>query len=190
MDASSILTTLLSTKSINGISKATEASSSDVKSILANAVPVLLQGANKQTSGSTAASFTQALADHATADTSNLTSFFKNVDLSDGSKILSHLLTASATKSIAKASNTEESTTKSVLSAAAPLFMSLLGQQTSGSSASAISSLLSGLAGSSSVTSLLGGLLGGSSSSSSSSNGKTGKTGASGLVSGLMGLLK
>jgi len=181
MDASSILTTLLSSKSITGISKATETSSSDVTNILAAAVPSLLKGATKQTTGSKAAGFTQALADHAGDKTSNLTTFLKNVDLDDGAKIISHLLTATDTKKIAKASNTSVSTTSSVLAAVAPLFMSLLGQQTSGSSASAIGSLLTGLASSGNLTSLLGGLLGGSSG---------GKTGTSSLVSGLMGLLK
>ena len=190
MDATSLLTTLLSSKSVTGISKATDTSTADVSNILAAAVPALLQGAQKQTSGKNAAGFTQALADHAAENTSNITSFLKNVDLDDGSKILGHLLTASATKAIAKESKTTESTTKSVLSAVAPLFMSLLGQQTSGSSASAIGSLLGGLMGNSNLTSLLGGLLGASSSSSGSKPG-SGKTGsAAGLVSGLMGLLK
>ncbi len=181
MDASSILTTLLSSKSVSGISKAADASSTDVTNILAAAIPSLLKGAQKQTSGSSAAGFVQALADHAGANTSNVTSFLKSVDLADGAKIVSHLLTSSETSAIAKKAGSSASTTKSVLAAAAPLFMSLLGQQTSGSSASAIGSLLSGLAANSNMTSLLGGLLGGSSG---------GKTGAASLASGLMGLLK
>ncbi|MCR5046248.1 MAG: DUF937 domain-containing protein [Treponema sp.] len=183
MDASSILTALLSDKSVSGISKATKTSSSDVTNILAAAVPSLLKGAAKQTKGSTAKGFEQALADHAGANTSNISSFIKNEDLADGAKIISHLLTASDTKKIAKASNTSLATTGAVLSAIAPLFMSLLGQQSSGSSSSAIGSLLLNLATDSNVTSLLGSLLGGSSSGSKPS-------GASSLVNGLMGLLK
>ncbi|MBQ5490713.1 MAG: DUF937 domain-containing protein [Treponema sp.] len=189
MDASSILTTLLSSKSITGISKATDTSSADVSNILAAAVPALLQGAQKQTSGKDAAGFTQALAEHAADSTSNITSFLKNVDLDDGSKILGHLLTASATKAIAKESKTSESTTKSVLSAVAPLFMSLLGQQTSGSSANAIGSLLGGLMGSSNLTSLLGGLLGATSTSTSSKPGSGKKPSGNSAVAGLAGSL-
>ena len=141
MDASSILSTLLSSSSIKGISKAAGTSTANVTSVLSAAVPSLLQGASKQASGSTAASFAQALTDHAQADTSNLTSFFKNADLTDGSKIVSHLLGAKAnstTTSISKAAGTDSATTKSVLSAAAPLLMSLLGQQSSGSSGNAV----------------------------------------------------
>ena len=181
MDASSILTTLLSSKSVSGISKAADASSADVTNILAAAVPSLLKGAQKQTSGSNASGFVQALADHAGDNTSNVTTFLKGVDLSDGAKIVSHLLTGTEQKAIAKKAGTSASTTSSVLAAAAPLFMSLLGQQTSGSSASAIGSLLSGLASNGNLTSLLGSLLGSSSG---------GKTGAGGLASGLLGLLK
>ena len=185
MDASSILTTLLSAKSVSGISKATETSSADVTNVLAAALPALLNGAAKQTSGSTAKGFTQALADHAGENSSNLSAFFKNVDLDDGAKIVSHLLTATDKKNIAKASNTSASSVSAILAAAAPLFMSLLGQQTSGSSAGAIGTLLTGLASNGNLTSLLGGLLGSVSGSKPGS-----KPGPNGLASALMGLLK
>ena len=199
MDASSILSTLLSASSVAGISSAANASKDDVTKVLTSALPVLLQGASSQANASgTASSFASALADHAKEDTSNVTSFLKNVNLADGAKIVSHLLGANAAQDISKESGVNANTTKSVLSAAAPLFMSLLGQQTSGTSGNALGSLLSGAIKNVNVGSLLGGLLGqgsatqantsSTSTATNATNASSGKTG--GLLSGLMGLLK
>ncbi|MCR5172562.1 MAG: DUF937 domain-containing protein [Treponema sp.] len=192
-DTSSILSALLSSSAIKGISKTSNASTDEVQRILANAVPALLQGANKQaTSKSTAENFAAALSQHAQDDTSNITSFMKNVDLDDGTKILGHLLGSSeksTTAQISKASGTSAAKTISVLSALAPLLMSLLGQQTQSSSggaqASMASSLLGGLMQNVNAGNLLGSLLGASSGSSKPSSSSAGS-----LLGGLMGLLK
>ncbi|HBG65487.1 MAG TPA: hypothetical protein DDW78_03340 [Treponema sp.] len=192
MDISSILTPLLSSSSVNGIGKAADASASDVKNVLAQAVPVLLQAASKQTSGASGKGFEQALAEHAKDDTSNIASFLKNVDVSDGAKIISHLLGSSSsatTKSISKASGVDSKTTASILAAAAPLFMSLLGQASGGQSGSQLTSLLGGLVGNTNVTSLLGSLLGGTSSSAAASSSSSGKPSASSTASVVGGLL-
>lgn len=198
MDVSSILTTLLSTSSVNGIGKAADASSADVKNVLAQAVPVLLQAASKQTgSAASGKGFAQALAEHAKDDTSNVASFLKKVDVNDGAKIIAHLLgssSAATTKSISKASGVDSKTTAAILAAAAPLFMSLLGQMTNGQSGSQLSSLLGGLVGNANVTSLLGSLLGGAASakpasgSKPASGNKPASTTAS-VVGGLLGSL-
>ncbi len=192
-DTSSILSSLLSSSAIKGISKTSNASADEVQRIVANAVPALLQGANKQaTSKSTAENFAAALSQHAQDDTSNISSFMKNVDLDDGLKILGHLLGTSAkstTAQISKASGTKVSTTTAVLSALAPLLMSLLGQQTQSSSggaqASMAASLLGGLMQNVNAGNLLGSLLGVSSGSSKPSSNAAGS-----LLGGLMGLLK
>ena len=171
MDTSAILSTLLGASSIQGISQAANTSSDTVKSVLSAAVPQLLQGVTQQaTNSSTAESITQALTEHAKEDTSNVASFLKGVDLSDGAKIITHLLGNNAVSSIAKEAGTNTNTTKSILSAAAPLFMSLLGKQTSGTSSSALGSLVSGALGNANVGSLVSGLLGGGSSSNTQSN--------------------
>lgn len=197
MDTSSLLQTLLSASSVAGISSAANASKDDVTKVLSSALPVLLQGASSQANtASTASSFASALEEHAKDDTSNISSFLKNVNLADGAKIVTHLLGNNATQTISKEAGVDAGTTKSVLSAAAPLFMSLLGKQTSGTSENALGNLLSGAIKNVNIGSLLGGLLGSGSGSSSgtqttansATNTGSGKTG--GLLGGLMGLLK
>lgn len=192
MDLKKLAGTLLSGDALAGIGKATGTSSSDVGSVLQNALPALLQGAKEQADNeNTTESFVGALAQHAQNDSSDLTSFLGNIDLEDGGKIISHLLGTSqksTTKEVSKASGVSQKKTTNILSAAAPLLMNLLGQQADEDEEkeSGISSLMGSLLGNVDIGSLLGGLLGGSSSSSSSSSsGKTG--GLSGLLSGLLG---
>ena len=187
MDTSAILSTLLGASSIQGISQAANSSSDTVKKVLSAAVPMLLQGVTQQANNaSTAEGISQALSDHAKVDTSNIASFLKGVDLTDGAKIINHLLGKNATSEIAKKAGTTSAKAKSILSAAAPLFMSLLGQQTSGTSSNALGSLVSSALGNVNVASLVGNLLGGGNSSSGSS----GNSAAGSLLNGLMGLLK
>lgn len=168
MDASSILTAMLSTSNIKNIGKASGASTDQVKSVLTSALPTLLSGASTQANtASTAAGFLQALTSHAGDSASK-------IDLGDGAKILSHLLGSSQAKnttSIAKASGVEKSTVTSILAAAAPLLLSVLGKQSndSGMSGNALGSLLGGLT-AGNMGSLLTGLLGGTSSSATSSS--------------------
>jgi hypothetical protein len=124
----------MGSSSTSGISQATGTASNDVTSILASALPSLLSGANKQANQtSTATSFAKALSAHAQDDTSNLAAFYNNVDLNDGAKIVHHLFgnqTNSITKSVASQAGVTQKQALSVLSAAAPLLMSLIGQQT------------------------------------------------------------
>jgi len=190
MDASTLLSGLVSASNVKKIGTASGASSADVKNVLGQALPVLLQSASGQATGSTAAGFTQALADHASAKTSS-------IDMADGAKIISHLLgkkESTTTTQIAKAAGVTKASASSILSAAAPLFMNLLGKQTDGASGSALTGLLSGLVSNIDVGSLLGGLLGGGSSSTTTSTGKkkkkTDSSAASSIGSALMGLLK
>ena len=132
MDINSLLGTLLSSDSVSGVSKATKADNNEVASVLNAALPMLLKGAKKQSEDKdTAESFATALLSHGKKDTSNLSSFLKNVDLDDGSKIIGHLLGKDDdnVKKIAKFSGVSAKKTGDILSAAAPLLMSLLGQE-------------------------------------------------------------
>ena len=132
MDMNSLLGTLLSSDSVSGVSKATKADDKEVQSVLNAALPLLLKCAKKQSEDKdTAASFATALLSHGKKDTSNLSSFLKNVDLDDGSKIIGHLLgnDDDSVKKIAKTSGVSAKKTGDILSAAAPLLMSLLGQE-------------------------------------------------------------
>ncbi len=172
MDLMSIMGALMGSPSTTGISQATGTKTNDVTSILASALPSLLAGAGQQASQKTTAeSFAKALEYHAADDTSNLASFYGNVDMTDGAKIVKHLLgdnSSSTIKAIAKQSGVTANQAASVLSTAAPLLMSLIGQQTTAQTRTAAtqaaktsqtSSLMSSLLSNVDVGSLAGSLL-------------------------------
>ena len=182
MDISSILGTVLSSDSLQNISSASNADKKSVKNVLSAALPKLLEGMQAQNKDESTG-FADALLSHGKKDTSDLSSFLGNVDLKDGGKIIAHLLgdnSDNEIKSIAKESGVSKKKTSNILSAAAPLIMSLLGQQASSSasdsSASAISSVVSLILENVDVGSILTSLLSGSDdddddNSSSSSGG-------------------
>ncbi len=180
MDITSLIGTLLSSDSISGVSKSTKSSSSDVMSVMTAALPLLLNGAKAQAEDeSTAASFSKALATHGKKDTSDLSSFLGNVDLEDGSKIIGHLLgnDSDAIKTIAKQAGTNTKTASNVLSAAAPLMMSLLGQKDNDDDDnSALGSIAAALIKNVDVGDLIGGLLGGGTSKKKASSKKSNDT--------------
>lgn len=193
MDLKNLASSLLSSDAISGLSNLTGASGSDVTSVIKNALPSLLNGANEQAKDSnTTEGFVSALASHAKDDTSNLTSFLKNVDLADGSKIITHLLGSNENnviKSVAKDSGVSEDKASSILSAAGPLLMSLLGKQADDDKDSGldIGGLIGGLVDNVDVGGLLTGLLGGDSNSSlTASSGK--KKGN--ILGSLLGMFK
>ncbi|MBQ5782554.1 MAG: DUF937 domain-containing protein [Oscillospiraceae bacterium] len=151
MDLSSVMTTLLSSDSVKNLSKKTGSSQKDVSSVLSSALPLLLAGAGSQTEDeSTAEGFEKALAQHGEKDTSNLASFLDGVDMEDGAKIIGHLLganTTSTTKQVSQESGTDADSTAQILAAAAPLLMSLLGQETKKSKKADTSALVGALVG-------------------------------------------
>lgn len=157
---------LLSSDVLKGISKQTDVSTDDVAGILASALPALLNGANKQaTQKSTAESFLQAIQSHGANDTSNITSFLKNVDAEDGAKIISHLLgssTETVAKDVVKSSKSSIKTgdVVKVLAIAAPLLMNLIAKKSGTKKDSDLSSIV-GLLGNKEVASLATSLLGG-----------------------------
>ncbi len=133
MDINKLAGVLLGSDSISGLSNLTEVSGKDVNSVLAEALPALLNGANQQAKDKdTTESFANALAQHAKSDTKDVAGFFGNIDLEDGAKIIGHLLGAEktdVTKSVAKKTGVSDDKTAMILAAAGPLLMSLLGQQ-------------------------------------------------------------
>ena len=133
MDIQKLTSTLLSADAVKGLSQRSGASTGEVKKVLSQALPALLGGVEAQAKGAdTAAGFAAALSDHAKSNTSDLSGFWGNVDLADGAKIIGHLLGGSSdqtTKSVAKKAGVSKTKTTSILTAAAPLLMSLLGQQ-------------------------------------------------------------
>ena len=154
MDQKTLMNTLMGDAAIENVSRMSGASTQQVQQVLSAALPSLLQGARQQVGSS---GFAAALADHAKDDTADLGGFFSHVDMTDGGKIVGHLLGDQAADTAAEAAERSGLTaaqTAKIIALAAPLLMSLLGQQSSQSSG--------GAAG---LTSLLGGLLGGSSGS-------------------------
>lgn len=135
MDINELMGQMLSKDSIKEISKKTGTTQTDVKNVLASALPSLLLGAEKQANDAgKLAGFAGALDDHSKDDVSDIVAFLKNVDMDDGGKIVGHLLgsgRAAATKKAAAASGLDSANVGNILSVAAPLLMTLLGQQTS-----------------------------------------------------------
>ena len=220
MDLSKIAGSLLSNDSLKGLSNLTGADNKDITNVLTSALPSLLSGATEQAKNeSTAASFAGALAQHAKDDTSDLTSFkdscsiilatsfLGNVDLADGAKIIGHLLGSGkeeTVKKAAKASGVSEKKTGDILSAIAPMLLSLLGQQAEedDDKESGASGLVGALLDNVDVGSLLSGLISTDTSSTSTSGKKkpasgkkkpasSKKSDASGIIGGILsGLLK
>ena len=201
MDINALMGTLLSQESLQNLSSVTGTSENEVKDVLASALPGMLQGLQGQADNAdTVESFVGALSDHAKVDTSDVASFLSQVDLEDGGKIVAHLLggqTGTVTEEAAKKAGLGAAPTGNILAAAAPLLMSLLGQQTSQDNAhnnsAGIGSLMGALLGNVNIGSLLSGLLGGGAQAEEElqtveEEPKDEKPG--GLLSGLLGLLK
>lgn len=133
MDLKKLSKALLSSDSISSLSSLTGTDSKDVTGVLAQALPALLSGAGNQAKDkNTAEGFVSALAQHAKDDTTDLSKFMGNVDLKDGAKIISHLLGSDKDEvigDISKKTGVSAKDTGNILSAIAPLLMSLLGQQ-------------------------------------------------------------
>ena len=190
MDFKALMETMLSTDSIESMSKAAEVSEGDVKGVLASALPALLNGVQEQANGEeTAEGFLGALGQHAQVDTGDIASFFSNVDVEDGGKIVGHLLganTEAATQEVSERAGLGSGKTALILALAAPLLMSLLGQQQQQTApamtSSGIGGLMSGLLGGGQTTDLLGSLLGGGYQQPQQQSG--------GLLSGLLNLFR
>ena len=201
MDLSKIAGTLLSSDALKGLSDRTGASTNDITKVLSSALPALLGGATEQAkNASTAESFANALSQHAKDDTSSLSTFLGNVDLADGAKIISHLLGSGkeeTVKKAAKESGVAQNKVADILSAIAPVLLSLLGQQADedDDKESGIGGLVGSLLDNVDVGSLLSGLISTDTSSSSGSNGKkkpaSSKKNSGGIIGGILsGLLK
>ena len=164
MELNALMSTLLGSDSIAGLSKRADVSEEDVKKVLASAMPQLLAGAQGQAQDEeTAEGFAQALKDHAADDTSDVRGFLDKVDDLDGGKILAHLLglnQGTITESAAASSGLKPAQVLKILSVAAPLLMSLLGKQAGKEDQSVgVGTLMSALLGKNDTASLVQTLL-------------------------------
>ena len=198
MDLNQLLGAFMQPSYVNSVGSATNSSSADVSNILGAALPMLLAGAQNQCSNSnTSAGFLNALTAHSANDTSDLASFVQHTDLEDGAKIVQHLLgdqSSDIVKQIAKKAGVSQKEAAKVMSAAAPLLMSKLGQelnsqasaQNTSASPSLVSGLLSGMLGGGNSASMLGALLGGGQSQPAPQQ----QNNNSGLFGALLNLLR
>lgn len=149
------LQTILSMLGENGtteLTKKTGANKDQVTTLIQNALPTLLSTMKSNASNEDGVKgLSKALDDHAGDDISDIGSFLKNVDMEDGSKILSKVF-GSKTETVKqqlsdKSGLTMDQVTNS-LASIAPLLLSMLGKEKKAK-------------GNTDVTSMLGGLLGG-----------------------------
>lgn len=193
MDFSSILNTIMGSDSVSSLSNLTGTSENDVSNVLSTVLPLFMNGAQGQaTNADTAQSFANALASHGKDDFSDLSSFLGNVDLEDGGKIVEHLLgkeaTAEATNNISAQSGISQGNITNILSATAPLLMSMMGKQATAEADAApddvdLNSLVGSLFGGGDGKDALGGL-------GDLLSGGDGKDAAGGLGNLLSGLFK
>lgn len=184
---------LISGGGLSALSKRVKLPKEDVAKVLTAGLPALVGGMRRNAGAQAGAeSLSRALADHSSDDTSDPAAFLKTADLKDGKKILGHVLgddQNALVEEISKASGVTKGKTTTILALAAPLLLSLLGNQQSSqqSGSSGLLGLLGGLLGGGQSAqpaqqqsgSLLGSLLGGNSGSNTSL--------ASGLFSSLLG---
>ena len=195
MDLTSLMKTMLSSDSIAQMSKKTGTSTDEVKSVLLSALPAMLSGVQGQANNQdTVAGFAGALDSHAKDDTSDISAFLSNVDIKDGEKIVGHLLggdKAATTKAAATKAGLSNAATGKILGAAAPLLMSLLGQQfTQAAQAQPQAQNVQPLGGQQAAPSgigLLAGLLGGGQQSSAAQQSAPQASGLGGLLGSLLG---
>lgn len=172
--------TLLSEGGVSAISRRTKVKQGDVAKVLSAGIPALLSGmADNASDPAGAEALTRAAQDHRAVNAANVGDFLKGADLKDGKKILGHVLGDNQNAMIERIAG-EAGVTKgkatSILALAAPLLLSLLGNQNGGNN---MLGLLGGLLGMSLLSGnngggLLSGLLGGGSSNSSQSSGLLG----------------
>ena len=192
MDLTSLMKTMLSSDSIAQMSKKTGTSTDEVKSVLLSALPAMLSGVQGQANNQdTVAGFAGALDSHAKDDTSDISAFLSNVDIKDGEKIVGHLLggdKAATTKAAATKAGLSNAATGKILGAAAPLLMSLLGQQfTQAAQAQNVQPLGGSQQAAPSGIGLLAGLLGGGQQSSAAQQSAPQASGLGGLLGSLLG---
>lgn len=133
MATTNLISQLINQDTIAQLAKGSDASESQIESLLGSALPVLMQNmANNASTKDGSASLAKALSQHATTNTTNVTTLLKQADTADGEKILGHLLGGSkgdVTSALAKKSGISSGTTLMLLATLAPVLMGLVGNE-------------------------------------------------------------
>ena len=166
MDISNILGALTGNDAAGAIAQNLNLDTKQVSSVITAALPSLLGAMQQNASTETgAASLAKALGDHA-GNAGNIISNLKGTDLTDGSKILNHILGSNlnnVVSGISKSTGVASNSVNNILASIAPSLLALLGKQNGNSGAAGLGNLLGGLLGGGQQTSSggLGSILGG-----------------------------
>ena len=163
MDLTNILGALTGNDAVGAIAQNLNLDSKQVSSVITNALPSLLGAMQKNASTEAgAASLAAALGNHA-GNAGNILNNLKTADLTDGSKILSHIFGGNLSNvlgGISQKTGVATNSVSNILASIAPSLLALLGKGQQGSGTNA-----AGLAG------MLGMIMGGASSNTSNSGG-------------------
>lgn len=156
MDMENIMKMMLQSGALDQVSGMLGVDGKSAESAIEYVMPMLLKGMQGQMkSEDTKYGFLQALNDHSKNDTDDLRKAVKNVDMTDGAKVVKHLLGAQEEEVAAKATKKSGLDTKTILkimAILAPILMSKMGKTAKTQTAKA---------GSNDMFSVVGGLLDG-----------------------------
>lgn len=133
MDTSKIMELMTSKDALSQVGSLAGISEKDAGKVMEQVLPMLMKGMQGQAeSEATQKSFLDALSAHGANDTSDVAGFLQNVDITDGAKIVGHLLGSKEESAAAKAgekSGIDMKTVMKVMAIAAPLLMSQMGKK-------------------------------------------------------------
>lgn len=147
MDITNILGALTGNDAVDAIAKNLKIDTNEVSSVITAALPTLLGAMQKNASTEGgAAALAKALGDHA-GNAGSIISNLSGADLTDGSKILSHIFggnLSSVISGISKQSGVANNLVSSILASIAPSLLALLGkgQQSSGTNVAGLAGML------------------------------------------------
>ena len=166
MDLTNILGALTGNDAASTVAQNLKLDQKQVSSVITAALPSLLGAMQKNASTEAgAASLAEALGQHA-GNAGNILNNLKGADLTDGSKILSHIFGGNLSNvlgGISQKTGVASNAVGNILSSIAPSLLAILGKQNGNSGAAGLAGLLGSLLGGSqqSQSSGLGSILGG-----------------------------
>ncbi len=149
-DITSLLSSVLTSDNLSKLSKETGIDSEKIGSLVSSALPTLLtQMADNASDEKGAESLSSALDDHAEKSES-VASVIKNLDLTDGSKIIGHIFgdsTDSTAKKLSKSTGIDAKKVITGLAAIAPIVLAVVGKakKSSKTNSSDLSTLLTAM---------------------------------------------
>ena len=145
MDLTNILGALTGNDAASTIAEKFNLDSKHVSSVISNALPTIMGAMQKNASTEVgAAALAKALGDHA-GNAGNIINNLKGADLTDGSKILSHIFggnLSSVLSGISQKTGVASNAVNNILASIAPSLLAILGKQNGNSGAAGLGGLL------------------------------------------------